>query len=209
MTERAPRPGPERPRPAQRGGPGAGGGGGGAGGRASPAGPPRGSPPPARPAGGSCTAPGTPASPPAPLHARFGSRLSRGTPSWGDTGRTPPGASGTPKLGARGGHKQRRFRDPRDPVWEWRWRALPGAGLCPPASLSSPGLPPLPTAQGSPPVFPPPPRSVMPSCLPPPVGTGIAYLGKPEPRRAARRAEPCGSRCGSPALPRAALPGAR
>lgn len=48
----APRPGPERPRPAQRGGPGAGGGGGGAGGRAPPAGPPRGSPPPARPAGG-------------------------------------------------------------------------------------------------------------------------------------------------------------
>lgn len=84
-------------------------------------------------------------------------------------------------------------------MWERRWRALPGAGLCSPASPRSPVLPPLPTAPergDSLPVLPPPPRSVTPSRPPPPVGTGIAYSGKPEPRRAARRAEPCGYRCG-------------
>lgn len=66
-------------------------------GRASP-----GLPAPGPPRRGGCTAPGTPASPPAPLHPRFGSRLSRGTPSWGDAGRTPPGASGTPQTRSSG-----------------------------------------------------------------------------------------------------------
>lgn len=115
----APRPGPERPRPAQRGGPGAGGGDG-AGGRDPPPGPPRGSPPPARPAGGAAER----RAPPAP-------RSGRRQPLAPGRGSAP-----APQPGGNRGYPARSCRDPR--ARGSRRKGFPGEHCAPRPAVSPP-----------------------------------------------------------------------